>query len=198
MEKKDNKYLYILTIVLAVAVVGLSIAYAALSTTLNAQFATVSQSAASWSVHFNTSGSPINGTASNTEGSSTDTITCGSATVTDSSVSVANTTLAKPGDTCTYALQVVNGGSLVAKLSEIEWPTKPNASCTTSGAQMVCRDITFKVATAATGTPLLATNSTIANGGTQNIWLILTYSGSNVGSGAELSNGKFTLLYVQN
>lgn len=202
MDKKDNKYLYILTIVLAVAVVGLSVAYAALSSTLTAQFSTVTQSGGSWDVHFVTSGTPVNGTASSTEGSSTDTITCGQATVSNSSVTIGNTTLSKPGDTCTYALQVKNYGSLAARLSEIEWPNKPNASCTTSGAQMVCGDITFKIATAATGTPLLTTNSILSDSGksgdTQDMWLVLTYSGANVGTGADLNNAKFTLLYVQN
>jgi hypothetical protein len=203
MEKRDSKYLYGLTIVLAVAVVGLSIAYAALSTTLNAQFSTVTQNSASWNVAFDTTGSPITTSPllykGNSEGSSTDSITCGAATITANSVTVADTTLGKPGDFCRYTLSVKNTGTLAAKLSEISY-TKPDSGCTTSGASMVCGDITYKLATNEAGTTLLATNSTIAaNTGTQPVYLFISYTGTGVASSeVNLSNAKFTLVYAQN
>ncbi len=194
MEKKDNKYLYVLTLILAVAVVGLSVAYAALSSTLTASFNTVSQGVASWDVGFQT------GSVTAVAGGTSDVgRVCGTATVTKATVTIADTTLSKPGDSCRYDLVVKNLGSISAKLAEINF-TKPDNTCTTTGTTMVCDDITYKLTTDQAGNTPLAINSVLAaSTGSQPVYLTVMYSGLDVAASASsLSTGGFSLIYNQN
>ena len=196
MEKKDNKYLYVLTLILAVAVVGLSVAYAALSSTLTAKFNTVSQAVATWNVGFDTSMS----TAGVPGGTSTDTITCGAANITAGAVTIGNTSIGKPGDYCRYALKVKNIGDIDAKLSQITFIQPSGGTCTTSGATMVCGDITYKITIDEAGSNQLAIDRVLAKQtGELPIWLHVVYSGASLATDTlNLTNGGFSLYYVQN
>ncbi len=188
--KNERKSLFVIVTILAVAVLGLSIAYAALSSTLTARFGSVSQTPQTWSVGFQP------GTAA---GSSVGGVECGNATVTENQASVGNLMLSKPNDKCTYQLTIKNTGSITAQLDRIT-PTSPSgATCTSEGAQMVCGDITYKITTDESGTTLLTPGGTLAaSTGTLTVYLIATYSGTEVHDVSSTQSGaSFTIVYEQ-
>ena len=184
------------------AICGVGIAYAALSTTLTITTNKVTQNALTWNVAFTTG--TVNATVGGTSATGR---TCGAATVTANAVTVADTTLSKPGDSCTYALTIKNTGGIVAKLGTLV-PTKPTESgvtctltsaSTSAGASMVCGNLTYKITTDATGNTPLKTDTTIAaSTGSQAVYLIVSYTGSSLNSSAVTqTGGKFTFTYNQ-
>ena len=195
--KKNPKKMSSIIMLLVVVVVGMSLAYAALSTTLTVTINKITQQAISggWNVQFETSGSPISATVGGTGDTGR---SCGTATVTATTVTVADTTLSKPDDSCTYALTIKNTGGIDATLGTIT-PVKPNSSCTTSGASMVCGEVTYTLATNSAGTTLLTTGGTLAKTtGTLPVYLVLKYTGSApVTTAKTWSGGGFTLVYNQ-
>ena len=192
----ERKRLYVIMCALAVAVVALSIAYAALSATLNIGVSSVQQTPQTWNVAFEAG--TVNGTAAGTSAVGR---SCGTATVNATTASIAATELSKPGDKCTYALTIKNTGSINATLASIT-PTQPTGtgvSCSTaSGAQMVCGNITYTLASNTSGS-LLPTGGTLAaSTGTLPVYLIAEFTGETL-PGAEIvqSNAGFTLVYNQ-
>ena len=133
MEQNENKVknreVYVILSVLCVAVVILAVAYAALSSTLEINFGTVSQNVQSWNVGF------IPGTATATsKGTSTTGLVCGSATVTTDTVTVADSSISKPGDSCTYKLTTDDVGTTLLTA---------NASLETAKSQTVYLSATY-------------------------------------------------------
>lgn len=192
---KDRKNIYLSIVALVVAVIGLSVAYAALSTTLNISFGNVNQSAMTWNVGFQTG--TVTGTASGTSATGR---SCGSATVTADTVTVADTTLSKPGDTCTYALTIKNTGSIAANLATITPKAPTSVTCgTATGGKMVCGNITYKLTTDAAGNTILTTNKTLAaSTGTLPVYLVVSYTGADVNATeVTQSSAAFTLIYNQ-
>ena len=192
----ERKRLYVIMCALAVAVVALSIAYAALSATLNIGVSSVQQTPQTWNVAFEAG--TVTGTAAGTSAVGR---SCGTATVNATTASIAATELSKPGDKCTYALTIKNTGSINATLASIT-PTQPTGtgvSCgTASGAQMVCGNITYTLASNTSGS-LLPTGGTLAaSTGTLPVYLIAEYTGETL-AGTEIvqSNAGFTLVYNQ-
>jgi len=192
----ERKRLYVIMCALAVAVVALSIAYAALSATLNIGVSSVQQTPQTWNVAFQAG--TVTGTAAGTSAVGR---SCGTATVNATTASIAATELSKPGDKCTYALTIKNTGSINATLASIT-PTQPTGtgvSCSTaSGAQMVCGNITYTLASNTSGS-LLPTGGTLAaSTGTLPVYLIAEFTGETL-SGTEIvqSNAGFTLVYNQ-
>ena len=193
--KNERKSLFVIVTILAIAVLGLSIAYAALSATLTARFANVGSNPLRWEVGF------VEGTVAGTStGTSSTGRECGTASVTTSMASVAQTTLSKPGDTCTYALTIKNTGTIDANLTAIA-PTQPTgATCSVAeGAKMVCGNITYKITTDSAGNSLLTANRMLEKtSGELPVYLIATYSGSEVASEPFTHEGAaFTLTYNQ-
>lgn len=177
-----------------VSVLGIVVAYATLSTTLNISFSSISQNALTWNVGFQ--GSSATGTAAGTSSTGR---SCGNATITSNSVSVAATTLSKPGDKCTYTLTIKNSGGIAALLSSIT-PTAPTSTTcgTLSGATMVCGNITYKLTSDSGGSNAIATNTTLAIGGTSTVYLVASYTGENLNSSNVTQSGaKFVLNYAQ-
>lgn len=201
MRRRKQYNLKFLLILSAILVVGIGIAYAVLSTTLTITMNKVTQNALTWNVAFTTG--TVNGTSSGTSDSG---LSCGTATAAASAITVADTTLSKPGDTCTYAFTIKNTGGIVAKLTSLK-PTKPTSTtCATAqnastsvGAVLVCGNLTYKITTNATGTTPLKTNSTIAaSTGSQAVYLIVSYTGTELNSTAVTQqNAKFTFIYGQ-
>lgn len=192
----ERKRLYVIMCALAVAVVALSIAYAALSATLNIGVSSVQQTPQTWNVAFQAG--TVNGTPGGTSAVGR---SCGTATVNATTASIAATELSKPGDKCTYALTIKNTGSINATLASIT-PTQPTGtgvSCSTaSGAQMVCGNITYTLASNTSGS-LLPTGGTLAaSTGTLPVYLIAEFTGETL-AGTEIiqSNAGFTLVYNQ-
>ena len=191
IQSNNLKALLVIALVL---LAGVGIAYAALSTTLTMTFGNVTQNALTWNVGF--TGSSATATEGGT--SSTGRI-CGAATITANSVTVDNTTLSKPGDSCTYALKVKNSGTMPAKFNTIT-PTAPTGiTCqTASGGNLVCGNITYKLTSDAAGANIITTGNTVAVNTEQNIYLVIIYSGEDVNDDAVTQSGaKFTLNYIQ-
>ena len=193
-QKKNQKQLLTIVGAVVLLIVGISVVYAALSTTLNITVGSVTQSQMSWNVAFQTG--TVNATAGGTSATGR---SCGAATVTADTVSVASTTLSKPDDSCTYALNIKNTGSIDATLATITPVAPGETSCTNSGASMVCGNITYKLTTDAAGSTLLTTGGTLAKtNGTLPVYLVIKYTGSTPSSTAvEQSSGGFTLVYNQ-
>ena len=194
-RKTSQKSMAIVVGALLVVIVGISVAYAAMSSSLTINATNVTQSSISWNVGFQSgSVTPVAGGSGDTGRS------CGTATVTSSSVTVANTTLSKPDDSCTYALVIKNTGGIDAKLGSITPKSPDSTSCTNSNASMVCGNITYKLTTDSTGENLLTANTTIPKtNGTQNVYLVVKYTGTElVSSNITQANGGFTLVYNQN
>ncbi len=199
METRQKRLNGILLTML-MALVTISVGYAALSTTLNITTSTVKNdpTGVTWNIGFTGSSTPTAGGTSATGRS------CGAATISSSSVSIAETTLSKPGDSCTYPLTIKNSGTIAGKLNSVA-PTAPTStSCTTTNAttsasaQMVCGNITYKLAGSANGSTNFVTGTTLAAGGTTTVYLIVSYTGSSLSSGFTQSAGKFTITYGQN
>ena len=136
-KRNGKKFLSIAIAVMAL-LIGVTVAYAALSATINITVNKITQNAVTWNVAFAT------GTVTPTVGGTSSDVgrSCGNATVTATTVMVANTTLSKPDDSCTYELTIQNTGDIDAILSTITPVTPTSATCTNSGASMVCGNIT--------------------------------------------------------
>lgn len=192
-ERKSNKSLYVIVLILCVAVAGLSIAYAALSTTLRINFGTVTQTQQSWNVAF--LGSSATGTPTGTSNTG---LSCGTATITPEQVTVAATELSKPGDKCVYELTIKNSGTINANLANITPVSPESVSCTNSGASLVCGNITYKLTTDNAGETLLTTNRALGPNDTETVYLTAEFTGDAAVSTAVVQTGAgFTLLYNQ-
>lgn len=195
-----NKSMIVIILVLVIALITLSVAFAALSATLKINFGNVNQTVQTWNVGFDTTGSPKAATAS---GSSATGRTCGAATITATTVTIANTELSKPDDACRWDLVIKNSGTINAKITGITAtnPSGTGVSCTGSGAQIVCGNITYTLATNTAGTTLLSTSNTIpaTTGNTLNVYLIAKYNSNNPASTAvNQKNASFAITVGQN
>lgn len=107
MKNNKNSRTSYVVIALLILVVGISIGYAALSTTLNINgSSTIGK--ASWDVHF----ANIIESDGSVEATTPASITAGNPTEV-----TYNVTLAKPGDYYEFSVDVVNAGTLPAKIS---------------------------------------------------------------------------------
>ncbi len=199
METRQKKLNGIL-LTLLMALVAISVGYAAMQSVLTITTNQVTQSTQTWNVGFVPG--TVEGTAAGTSGTGR---SCGTATLTAPSVTVASTTLSKPGDSCTYALQIRNSGTISAKLSGVVPGAPTSTSCTTTeattsaSAQMVCGNITYKLAGSANGSTAFPKGTTINASGTTTAYLILSYTGSEPSASQITQNsGRFTLTYDQN
>jgi hypothetical protein len=193
-----RRNLQIILVGAVLMIVGISVAFAAMSTALQITTNSVVQQTQSWNIGFVTG--TVNGTAGGTSATGR---SCGAATVTASSVSVAATNLSKPDDSCTYTLQIKNNGTIAGTLGNIQ-PTNPtgtNVTCgTSSGATMVCGNITYKLTTDAAGSTVLntTTNATLNASATRTIYLVVKFTGTAPTSSQITQSGaKFTLTYNQ-
>ena len=191
---KKNENLKFMALVAVVILLGVGIAYAALSTTLTVTFGKVTQNALTWKVGF--TGSSATGTRSGTSATGT---SCGTATITESAVTVADTTLSKPDDKCTWTLTVKNSGTVGAKLSSITPAAPSSVTCNPiSSGNMVCGNITYMLTSDSGGSTVLPTNTNLAAGASQTIYLVAKYNAAGVQSAAITQTGaKFTLVYAQ-
>ena len=195
-----NKRMIVIILVLVIALITLSVAFAALSATLKINFGNVNQTVQTWNVGFDTTGSPKAATAS---GSSATGRTCGAATITATTVTIANTELSKPDDACRWDLVIKNSGTINAKITGITAtkPTGTGVSCTGSGAQIVCGNITYTLAKNTGGSTLLSTSDTIpaTTGNTLNVYLIAKYTSNTPAAEAiTQQNASFKITVGQN
>lgn len=189
-----SRKLYKVLGVALVLLVGLTVAYATLSTTLNITFGNVSSEALSWNVGFRTG--TVTGTASGTGDVGLD---CGNVTVTTTAVTLSGVTLSKPEDVCTYPLTIENNGGIGAKLATITPTTPEDATCTTaSGSTMICGNLKYVLALNESGTTTVPTNTVIGASSTQDVYLVISYVGSDLNSTTTTqSQGRFAIGFQQ-
>ena len=190
-----QKKLIVILMAAVASLFAVSVAFAAMSTTLNITFGKVTQNALTWNVAFTTG--TVTATAAGTSGTGR---SCGTATVAATAVTVADTTLSKPGDKCTWKLNVKNTGGIAAKVGTIT-PTKPTSiTCgTASAGKMVCGNITYILTTDANGTTQLTTsNFTVNASSNKDMYLVANYTGTGLNSAAVTqSAAKFSLKFDQ-
>ena len=144
---KNRQKLSVTLVALLVTVVGLSIAYAALSQTLNITVNKVTENAITF-------GASWGSTCTLTTGGTSDTgRSCGAASGSGANLTIADTTLSKPGDSCTYQCTINNTNDITVAFSSVT-PTAPTASagsCSVSGTTITCKNasstdvLTYKI-----------------------------------------------------
>ena len=111
--EKERRTKALVVVVLLIVVAGLTIAFAALSTTLNIN-GTAYLDAAKWGIKFENLSEPVKvGTATTT----------GTAKIEESKsaeINGINVSLSTPGDKVTYTVDLVNKGTINAKIDNIE------------------------------------------------------------------------------
>ena len=107
--EKERRIKTLSLVALIVAVLGLTVAFAALSQTLTIN-GTASINSATWDIHFENLGSDTNGDA---------TIN-GEPTLNATTISGINVTLTKPNDSVIFLVDIVNDGTIDAKVESIE------------------------------------------------------------------------------
>ena len=128
--EKERRTKALVVVVLLIVVVGLTIAFAALSTTLNIN-GTAYLDAAKWGIKFENLSEPVK------VGTATTTGTAKIEEAKSAEITGINVSLSTPGDKVTYTVDLVNKGTINAKIDKIE---------KTVLTQEQQRYLTFKVA----------------------------------------------------
>lgn len=141
--EKERKIKTLSLVALVVAVLGLTVAFAALSTQLTISgSATVNPS--EWNVQFaNVSKATLEGGATvklNTDGTEI-AATLATTTTTNDTIELPEITLIKPGSQVTYTFDVVNSGTIDAKINEVSLTKKCVGD--ESDVALVCTDDYF-------------------------------------------------------
>ena len=190
-----QKKLIVILMAAVASLFAVSVAFAAMSTTLNITFGKVTQNALTWNVAFTTG--TVTATTAGTSGTGR---SCGNATVAATAVTIADTTLSKPGDKCTWKLNVKNTGGIAAKVGTIT-PTKPTSTTcgTATAGKMVCGNITYLLTTDAAGsTQLTTSNFTVNANSNKDMYLVANYTGTGLNSSAVTqSAAKFSIKFDQ-
>src|SRR5574344_1708583 len=178
--ERDRGFRIIAIIAICLSVVGLGIGYSALNATLNINTKTTLKGS-SWSINVGNISEPsIVGSAAEVN-----------APTNVSSTITFDVSLKKPGDSITYIFDVVNDGTLDAKLS-----STPTFTGVTEAAE---KAITYKL-TYADGTEIAANDTLVAgSSNAKKMKMVVTYDSdaTTVQSEDTTLSIKATLLYVQ-
>ena len=196
---RSQQKLTVIIVGLLVMIVGLSVAYAALSATLNVTVNKVSTNVIPWSVSMSCSLTTSGGTSGTGR-------SCGAVSASGTTITIADSQLSKPGDYCLYTCTITNGSGFAISLGGINStaPTKASGteSCSASGGTITCTYVKYQLCTAQSSgtcsTALSTSNGGVAANGTKTIYLLNSYTSSNLNTdGAVLTNAKFVLTYNQ-
>ena len=137
MGSKDDRVQNIVLGVLAVSLIGLTVAYAQLTQRLNIN-STAKSKSNTWDIHFENLKSNVIGNATLSQDNPL-TISGNSTTM---SGSVGNLSL--PGDSIVYTFDIVNKGTISAKLSADPIISTPECSSSDlNGASVVCKNVIY-------------------------------------------------------
>lgn len=201
--EKERKIRTLSLVALVVAVLGLTVAFAALTQTLTIE-GTAEVKGAKWSVKF------ANLSTSNKVGGATVEKETGTETektakiVGDTTIELPKITLTKPGDTVSYTFDVVNDGTIDAKITAIPTyektitATASDASVNAADKKLVEDNLIFTL-TYENGTEV-ALNDELLNGGNSKKMKITIGYGDTTSiptNDVEISNLKVTLTYGQ-
>lgn len=168
-EKTKN----LLIAVLIIGLVSMTVAYAALTQVLNINAgAKVINKASSWNVHFtNLSAADLDGYA--TIPTNKGLVLSGTTTLTGLEVN-----LRAPGDAVTYTFDVVNEGTINAKVSQVVLPTVAGATYAGASADVTIVKANLEYSlTHADGTAITQ-NETLNAGTTKSLKLKISYKSS--------------------
>ena len=198
-----NRGVKVLSIIaLVVAVIGLTVAFASMSQTLNIT-GKADMQAASWDIKFAnlapTTAEAAHGHASVTQ----------APTLSNTSIGEFNVTLTRPGDYVEYTFDVVNNGSINAKigtLSKKATPTCTSPTSATADATLVCSHLIYTLKYGDGNTNYTAgtdveEQQTLASHDTAHMVLRLEYDQNATelpGNDVEISDLGITLVYNQN
>ena len=174
--EKERKIKTLSLVALIVAILGLTVAFAALSQTLTIN-GTANVNTATWDIHFeNLNSVYLNGAQINKEPVLNQTV-----------ISNIDVTLTKPNDVATFSVDMVNDGSIDAKISSVEVSplceaSSPVSSCdwdndgvvTEQDIKKVNDNISFFVVYVGT-TKFLKENDTLKKGETKKIGIGIVY-----------------------
>ena len=151
MQKEKQKN--ILLAVLVVGIVTITVAYAALSTTLRIN-SSATVKGGTWDVHF--ANGTVNGMATSAPASGRSVYFQGEPTLTGTLIDNVHVVLTQPGESATYTFDIVNDGSIDARLASITTAMSPSCTGTGStaaadeakvcGANGIIRTLTYKTA----------------------------------------------------
>ena len=182
---KNSRVKNLLIGVLAAGLTSMTFAYALLSQRLDIN-STAKVNKSTWDIHFS-DGQSVNGTGTNSGTVKT------APTLSNYSINGMVIELTKPGDSASYKFNIVNGGTIDAKITDYKKLVssivcKDKADSTTSAdATGVCSNLNYKISytsattAAQTGTAIsagteLAENQILKAGQTVNVTLTLTYN----------------------
>lgn len=166
-EKTKN----ILIMVLVIGLVSMTVAYAALTQVLNINAgAKVLNKSASWNIHFTNLSSPV---------------TNGYASI-QSPLALSGTTtlqglivnLKAPGDYAEYTFDVINEGTINAKVSQVVLPVLANATYTGAAADVLIVKPNLEYTLTYSNGTAIAADDTLNSGTTRTLKLHIGYSSS--------------------
>ncbi|MBQ9013874.1 MAG: hypothetical protein IJ094_10075 [Bacilli bacterium] len=183
-------------VALVAAIIGLTVAFAAMSRTLTIN-GSAKMDTATWDIHYeNLSAATLTGGAS-VPNPDTATIKNGDTTTIEN----IDMTVTKPGDSVTYTFDVVNSGTINAKIGTLTKQLKPNCAGTGANADadaaLVCGNLTYEFKYTTDGAAV-AENDTLSAGQTKNLTLKLSYDGTTLpADDVNLTGMDITTIYVQ-
>ncbi len=187
--EKERKIKTLSLVALIVAVLGLTVAFANLSKELTIT-GTAQVKGATWDIYFSNVSVATSGGAS-----------ASNATINNkTTISILEVKLTKPGDSVTYTFDVVNGGTVDAKISDI---VNKTASFTSSASSPSSSDVTivqngFTYKLTYNDGSTVKKDDTLAKNATKNMKIVISFSGDSVPTGdVSITNLGSTITYVQ-
>lgn len=163
--------------ILVVGLIGMTVAYAALTQQLDID-STAQVNASTWDVHFaNLSSATLVGNPT----------IATEPTLSAHSITGLDVAFTKPGESVTYTFDVVNAGSIPAKLNSVKINAKDSGivctdeagSTESADAVLVCNNLTFTVSHA-DDTEFIVGEQLAADNGTQEVKLVVSFDGTAV------------------
>lgn len=196
----NNTVKNVILAILAVGLIGMTIAYAALTQKLTID-STAEVNASTWDVHFANLSDPT------TTGNPAPTVTT-NPNLSAHSITGLDVAFTKPGESVTYNFDIVNAGTIPARLNSIKINAKDagitctdaEGSKTSENATLVCNNISLSV-THADGSAFTVGEvlGVEENKNTQAAKLVVTFDGEAVPSSkVEVDGLDAVLEYIQN
>lgn len=157
----QNSIKNILLIVLTLSILGITVTYAVISQKLDIK-STAEVKSSTWDIHFENLSNPIAVGSGNV-------VTA--PTLSNTSITNLDVELQKPGDSVSYTFDIVNNGSIDAKIGEYKINTKgtgiictdSNGSTTSDDSKNVCNNLIYAI-TYAEDTKVEQTNKILSSG----------------------------------
>lgn len=187
--EKERKIKTLSLVALIVAILGLTVAFANLTKELTIE-GTAKVKGAKWDIYFSNVSVVTSGDAQASNANISD----------KTSISIPEVTLTKPEDSVTYTFDVINNGTVDAKISGIENKiatfTSNASSPSNSDVTIVKNGFTYKL-TYNDGSAVNS-NDALVTGATKKMKIVISFNGDNVpANDVSIKNLGSTITYVQ-